>query len=163
MHSDGYKTADLWSGLFWIVLGGAIIANTASMPIPYNLGATFLTGPGFVPGVLGAGLMLLGVILSLRSRKANAKNPEDSEQRLSTWRPFAALVLMFVYASFLAFRQPFLPATIVFVALFVIVFNWQDRDTAARLKLLVGASVLGIATGFVVEFIFETLFYVRLP
>jgi hypothetical protein len=85
-------------------------------------------------------------------------------RQLSILHPLVALVLMLVYSIALALRQPFIPWTIGFVALFVIVFNWNDASTIQkRAKLVAGALVLALSTAFIVQFVFEDLFYVRLP
>ena len=158
--------ADFWAGLFWIVFGGAILAQSIMMPIPSHLGATVLTGPGLVPGALGAGLILLGAILILRvMRAAVIESPEGAvdPETVSVWRPLIACGLMVLYAWGLVERLPFVVLTIVFVSVFVIAFNWEDRSWADRAKTVAGALVVATATGFLLEFVFEGLFYVRLP
>lgn len=166
MQADTARRTDLWSGLFWIVLGGAIIAHAGTMPIPRHLGATALTGPGLVPALLGGTLGLLGAVLAIRSLHGRAVPGAEAQvdpATISNARAFAALVLMVIYAAALALRQPFLPWTIGFVALFVAAFNWHGRPARARLRLVAGALALGVATAVSVEFVFEELFYVRLP
>lgn len=166
MQADTARRADLWSGLFWIVLGGAIIAHAGTMPIPRHLGATVLTGPGLVPALLGGALGLLGAVLAIRGlRGVVVPGPDaaDDPASVSNARALAALLMMVAYAMALALRQPFVPLTVAFVALFVAAFNWRGRDAKARLRLAAGALALGVATALTVEFVFERLFYVRLP
>lgn len=156
--------ADRWTGLFWIVLGGAIIAYSSGMPIPRNLGATTLTGPGFVPMLLGGALALLGGSLTLRARRGgDAYAPDAPEGPISNGRAMVALVLMVAYAAALALRQPFIPGTILFVTLFVTVFNWADKSMQQRLKTACGALLLATITAIVIQFLFEQIFFVRLP
>lgn len=166
MQADSARRADLWSGLFWIVLGGAIIAHAGTMPIPRHLGATALTGPGLVPALLGGALGLLGAVLVVRAlRGVVVPGPDarDAPDSISNTRALGALLLMVAYAAALALRQPFVPLTVAFVALFVAGFNWRGRGVRARLRLAAGALALGGATALTVEFVFEQLFYVRLP
>lgn len=157
---------DLWSGLFWIVFGGAIIAYSVTMPIPRHLGATVLTGPGLVPALLGGALILLGAVLSVRALRGQSIEGADQQAEpdsVSAARALGALVLMFIYAAFLASRQPFVPCTVVFITLFVSAFNWAGRNLRGRVFLVAGALALGLAVAFAVEFVFETVFLVRLP
>jgi hypothetical protein len=75
-----------------------------------------------------------------------------------------ALILMVVYAAALILRQPFVPWTIGFIAFFVILFNWSGAiGLLRRAKLVGGALALGVCTAFIVQFVFEDVFYVRLP
>ncbi|WP_162164333.1 tripartite tricarboxylate transporter TctB family protein [Roseivivax isoporae] len=160
------RARDLWAGLGWMTFGAAIAAHATSMPIPRHLGATTITGPGLLPFMLGTGLALLGAILVLRSVRGQAVPGPDDEAdpaTVSNRRSFAALVLMFGYAAAFALRQPFVLCTVIFIWAFVILFNWREAWGAARLRLVAGALVLALAVGFSVEFVFENLFYVRLP
>ncbi|WP_265502652.1 tripartite tricarboxylate transporter TctB family protein [Paracoccus beibuensis] len=185
MQHDSDRRSDLWSGLFWIVLGLAIVVHSAGMPVPRNLGATTLTGPGFLPMILGGMLALLGVVLMIRARRAsgadaqtspapadqvpsgvvqaNAPEPDPAPEETSNMRAAIALMLMVAYAASLALRQPFIPCTTLFVTVFVTVFNWQDRNTGKRLSTIIGALLLAGATAIAIEFIFEQIFFVRLP
>lgn len=160
------RTLDLWAGLGWLVLGGAVAAHAATMPIPRHLGATTITGPGLLPFLLGAGLGLLGAILvvrSVRGRVVPGPDDEANPETVSNYRALAALVLMVGYAAAFALRQPFVPATVLFVWTFVTVFNWRETKGVSRLRLIGGALVLALAVGVSVEFVFETFFFLRLP
>ena len=160
------RQMDVWSGVFWIIFGGAIVACSASMPIPRHLGATILTGPGLVPSLLGGALMILGAVLSIRALRNRTVDWEDANtdpETVSNGRALAALVMMVGYAALLATRQPFLPATIAFVTAFVVAFNWEGRDGKSRAKVIAGALTLAVCTAVAVQFVFETLFFVRLP
>ncbi len=160
------RSTDFWGGLFWIALGSLIIVEAVGMPIPTHLGATVLTGPGLLPGVLGGALIVLGAVLSIRSLAGKvivggegAVDPAS----VSMPRALGAMVLMIAYGACLGTRQPFIPATIVFITLFIVAFNWQGRSRLGIAKVVAGALAVGVATAFIVEFVFEVVFLVRLP
>lgn len=158
--------ADFWTGLFWIVFGGAVLAQSTQFPIPRHLGASALTAPGLVPGALGAALILLGLILVVRARRGHVivgqDGPVDPEA-VSIGRPLIAAALMVAYAWALTVGVNFIPLTTVFVTVFVTAFNWQARATSSRIKTVIGSAVMAILFAFVLQFVFEQLFYVRLP
>lgn len=158
--------ADFWTGLFWIVFGGAIIAMSAQMPIPRHLGASAMTAPGLVPGLLGAALMMLGAVLSLRAWRGGAiESPEGAVDpaSVSTSRPLVAGAMMVSYALALTYGLPFIALTVVFVTLFILSFNWHGKTQRQRLITFVGALVMAAIFAATLEFVFEQLFYVRLP
>lgn len=158
--------ADFWTGLFWIIFGGAIIAMSAQMPIPRHLGASGMTAPGLVPGLLGGALLILGVVLSLRAwRGLTITGPDGvvDPATVSTLRPVVAGVMMVTYALALTIGLPFIALTVVFVTLFIATFNWRGRTQRQRMITLVGAAVMAAIFAGTLEFVFEQLFYVRLP
>jgi hypothetical protein len=74
------------------------------------------------------------------------------------------LALCLAYAIGLVGRVPFVVATFLFVATYVLVFEWQRRGRAGqRVRGFVLALVYGAATSIVVSTLFEQIFYVRLP
>mgnify|MGYP003114489716 CR=1 FL=1 len=158
--------ADFWTGVFWIVFGGAVLAQSTHFPIPRHLGATALTAPGLVPGALGVALILLGLVLALRARRGRTivgqDGPVDPES-VSIRRPLIAAALMVAYAWALTSGVSFIPLTTVFVTVFVTAFNWDARSTPSRVKTVVGSAVMAVIFAFVLQFVFEQLFYVRLP
>ena len=163
MQDQTTSRADLWSGLFWIVLGAAITVHSAGMPVPRNLGATTMTGPGFLPMLLGGALALMGLTLAVRALRAPRTDAPETAEPVSNGRAFLALVLMVAYAAALATRQPFVPSTVLFVTVFVTLFNWQGQDPGRRIRTVLGALAMAAACAFAIEFVFEQLFFVRLP
>lgn len=168
MQEKTSRRGDTLLGGFWIVFGTAVAFQSINMPVPRHLGATFLTSPGLVPALLGGALILLGAILCLRSLTGRTllSSEEDvaDPRQLAVLNPLIALVIMVGYAVALMLRQPFVPWTILFVTLFVVVFNWSSAASGRRkARLVAGALTLAVCTAFLVQFVFEDLFYVRLP
>jgi hypothetical protein len=68
--SEGGQSArsDLWGGVGWAGFGLAIIAASWRMDRFESMGAQLYTMPGFVPGMLGGALLLLGLVRMPPSR-----------------------------------------------------------------------------------------------
>jgi hypothetical protein len=78
----------------------------------------------------------------------------------------AFLVLGLAYAAGLVGRGgiPFWLATFVFVTGFVLVFDWtRRRDAGQTTKGVLFAVAIGAGTAFVVSYVFQEVFLVRLP
>jgi Tripartite tricarboxylate transporter TctB family len=160
-------TADLWSAIAWIVLGAAIVIGSWRMDRLEHLGATLYTAPGLVPGILGAGIALLGVILALRSRGGLAASPRKAARDAEaggTGRVAVVLVLCLGYAVGLVGHIPFWLGTFLFVALFIGYFEYpMRRERGQPLRGVAMAIVYGAATSAIVSLVFEKVFLVRLP
>jgi Tripartite tricarboxylate transporter TctB family len=114
-------------------------------------GAALYTAPGLVPGLLGLVLLVLGVVLALR-------RGGSSKSAALTWgNTPLVLALCLGYAAGLVGRMPFWLATFVFVTAFIALFEYPARRGMAL------APVYGAATSLVVTYLFETVFFVRLP
>ena len=170
--TEGGKTArsDIIGGVGWMVFGLLVLTEALRMDRFEQMGATLYTMPGFVPGMIGGVVMLLGAVLSLRGwrrRQAEAAaaaaaevaDPEDAP-RLLNQRTVATLVFTLAYALLLIGRVHFVVATTLFVGAFVWFFTPPEVSTMRR---AVFAVVGGIVTALVVYFVFQDVFLVRLP
>ena len=171
--SDGGKSArsDLLGGAGWIVFGLLIGVEALRMDRFTQMGSTLYTMPGFMPGLIGGVLMLLGTALAGRGwraprpeRQAGASiHPRAAEEppaRLFNTRAFVTLALTLGYALGLIGRVHFVLATTLFVTAFV----WLFTPPQTRpLRRAIAALAAGLGTALVVFFVFEDLFLVRLP
>lgn len=167
--SEGGKTArsDIYGGAGWIVFGGLILVESLRMERFTQMAPTIYTMPGFMPGLIGVVLMLLGAVLILRGvsrRRGEVAVPAaqggEPGEGLFNRRTVYTLALCLVYAVVLIGRVHFIFATSAFVAAFVWLFT--PADVSPR-KRIIAALITGIATAVSVDLIFEDIFLVRLP
>ena len=163
--SEGGKTArsDLWGGAGWVVLGLVIVIGSIRMERFESMGAQLYTMPGFVPGMIGCVVALLGLVLMLRgwARRAHetTANAGPAEPLLNR-RIVITMALSLVYAGLLIGRAPFWLVTALFVAAFVTFFAPADAPRARRATV---ALLAGVLTSTVVTLVFQYVFLVRLP
>lgn len=156
--------ADLWSAVFWIVLGGAIAVASWRMDRLEHLDAPTYTVPGLVPGLLGAVIALLGVLLGVRAVRQGA-GAGAAGVDVAAWRRVAlVLALCLGYAVGLVGRVHFWLGTFLFVVLFVLIFEYPQRRAHGQVpRGIVMALVYGAATSAIVSLVFARVFLVRLP
>lgn len=159
--TEGGKTArsDLWGGAGWLGFGLLILAESLRMDRFESMGAQLYAMPGFVPGLIGGLIALLGVVLMLRGLLQRGGAPAGTARLLNT-RVVITLALTLVYAGLLIGRAPFWLATALFVAVFVALFAPEGQTRARRALVSVMAGAL---TSAVVTLVFEQVFLVRLP
>lgn len=150
---------DLAAALVWMALAAAILAASFTMDRLERLGAKLYSAPGLVPGLLGLVLFVLGALLAARALRAGAlRDGRINASLRQGWGTTAlVLVLCLGYALGLVGRAPFWLATFVFVTAFIVLFEYP-----ARLRMAL-APLYGAVTSLAVTWLFETLFYVRLP
>ncbi len=166
--SEGGKTArsDLWGGAAWVGFGLLVVGESWRMDRFENMGAVLYTMPGFVPGMIGAFVALLGVVLMLRGwRRGVAEGRSGGEAPASAaplfnGRVLLTLLLSLLYAGVLIGRAPFWLVTALYVAAFVALFAPETHSRARRAGVAIAAGVL---TSAVVTLVFEQVFLVRLP
>jgi Tripartite tricarboxylate transporter TctB family len=166
-HDRPTPRADLWSALAWIVLGAAIVAGSWRMDRLEHLGATVYTAPGLVPGILGAVIALLGMLLALRSRAGLVAAPRRAAAEAEeggAGRVAVVLALCLGYAVGLVGHIPFWLGTFLFVTLFIGFFERpMRRERRQTVRGVAMAIVYGAATSAIVSLVFEKVFLVRLP
>lgn len=164
---EGGKTtrSDIWGGVGWVAFGLVILVEALRMDRFANMGATVYTMPGFVPGMIGVVIMVLGLILALRSwgRLKTAlppTEPRDPVEPIINGRIGFTILLTLVYAGGLIGRIPFWLATALFVSAFTWLFAPPDQSVQRR---LVHCVLAGVLTSAVVSIVFQEVFLVRLP
>lgn len=163
---------DLRSGLFWIALGALAMIASWRMDRLEQQGAAIYSAPGLWPGVVGLALALMGGVLVWRSRRRSRDAAPavgaSANAGLLPVRQFAlAAAMFFAYALLLVGRGlPFWLSTTLFVTAYILVFRRVHRDDANAVGIgrdAIVALICGLATSITVAYVFEHLFYVRLP
>lgn len=163
--TEGGKTArsDLLGGAGWVGFGLLILVASLRMDRYESMGAQVYTMPGFVPGIFGGVVALLGFVLMLRGwlrRSGEAAAATEPAEPLLNRRIVLTLVLTLIYAGLLIGRAPFWLVTALFVAAFVGVFAPEDQAPTRRAMV---ALATGVITSAVVTLVFQHVFLVRLP
>lgn len=176
--------ADFYSGLATLVIGLFALVESLRMPRLEHLNINPYTVPGLVPGLLGAILTVLGLVLLLRGLKGprvpadpapladpadpaaqSADHAQTGHWLTDSWkRVFLALGTTIGYAGFLFGQVPFVIATTIFVFTFTVGAEWLNRTRPRSLaKTAAWALLLALGMAFAVQYIFVELFRVRLP
>ena len=164
--------ADFIAAGVWVAFGLAVMIAAWRMDRLESQGATPYTAPGLVPGVLGAVLLLFGLLLALRAVRAGGHRLGAVRWALSRHtravvvRVGAFLALGLAYAAGLVGHAgiPFWLATFLFVTLSVLAFDWtRRRDAGQTIQGVRLAVAVGAGTAFVVSYVFQEVFLVRLP
>ena len=132
-----------------------------------RLSAAIYTAPGLVPGLLGAAIALMSVILMVRAVRAGALvHVRLPKLKIADhWRLIAAIVLGLGFAiGLVGHGPPFWLAAAIYIAVAVFVFQFPDRRREGTLaRGAAFAIVFGLIFGFAIHYLFQDLFLVRLP
>jgi len=158
--------ADLFAGLAFLGVALAIIIASLRMDRLERLQATIYTAPGLVPGILGLMLAVMALVLIARALRAGALTQSGlSFDVAAQWRLGVALVLCLGFAlGLVGHGLPFWLAAAIFVTLFVLIFQFQERRREGT--LLRGAAfavAYGLISGLAIHHLFQDVFLVRLP
>ena len=135
-----------------------------------HLRATIYTAPGLVPGLLGAAIGLMAILLmlrALRARRAGAGGMAARSRIADHWRLIATLVLCARTSriGLVGHGLPFWLAAAIFIA--VVRVRLPVRRPAAQAARSRAASrsrsSSASISGLVIHYVFQDVFLVRLP
>jgi hypothetical protein len=174
-----HLSADRLGGLIWVTFGAAVIYGSWVMDRLDSLKIPPATVPGLVPGLLGAGLLIFGLILMMRpvgtivetssfseaAPDLTAPESDASEQEFAWNRLFLSWAICMTYGSLLLGRGiHYWMLTAAFLLLHFLLLDETDRVPARpdRHRIIL-AALLAPVIATVVTLIFQYVFLVRLP
>lgn len=83
---------NFWAGVFFFCFG----AFELFLALQYELGSSSDMGPGYMPSLLGCGLMVLGLIILSSGLMVDGPDIEPSH-----WRPFVCIIAALLLFAFL--------------------------------------------------------------
>jgi putative tricarboxylic transport membrane protein len=163
--------ADLLTGIVLILGSLYVILESWRMPRMEHLGAHPLSVPGIVPAFLAVVLIVFAGVLVIRSVLAGGHRLGLSLAggravlaRPANRRLLLTALLTIGYAGGLLGRVPYRLATVLFIFVFVVLFEWERGLTARRhARRVAAAALLALLVTGAVSYAFERLFLVSLP
>jgi putative tricarboxylic transport membrane protein len=179
MKLANHLSADRIGGLIWVTFGAAVIYGSWVMDQLDSLKIPPATVPGLVPGLLGAGLLIFGLILMMRpvgtivetssfaeiAPDATAPESDASEQEFAWNRLSLSWTICMTYGGLLLGRGiHYWILTAAFLLLHFLLLDETDRVPAHpdRSRIIL-AALLAPVIATVVTLIFQYVFLVRLP
>jgi len=161
---------DFLSSIVLTLLGIGVLIESLRMPRLENLNVNPYTVPGVVPGFLGITLTLCGLFVLVRSVSRGGWKLGLTSRTCASWvgagafrRSIWTLLLTLIYALVLFPMLPFNFATPLFVFAFILSTEAMALGGWPRWQAILGGLVLAVVTGLVIGYVFQELFYVRLP
>jgi putative tricarboxylic transport membrane protein len=163
------RRGELLSAGFWALLGGAVLIASWRMDRLSDRGINPLSAPGLTPGVVGALMLVLALLLgwrALRGAEAQVTAADDTatEAARTTSRTLLAAGLCVLFALSLGRGLPFAAEAATFVFGFTCVFSWPTWRTERRIaRGLAQTLAIAVAAALAISWLFESVFLVRLP
>ena len=120
--------------------------------------------PGLLPIILGCAMTICAVVLYSQASSKTAGTPDLTFSRANFGQFFLILAVTLTYAVGLVGNVPFWLATLIFIAIFICVFEWPAEATTKNIIRLASiATAEGALVAVGVSMLFEKVFLVRLP
>jgi putative tricarboxylic transport membrane protein len=160
------RRAELLTAAAWGAAGTAILVASWRMNRLDDRGISPWSAPGLTPGVVGALMILLALVLALQARHAEASaDPVPAQDAGALRRTLLALALCFGFAGVaLGHGLPFVVEGAIFIFVFTTLFSLPVWRAERRIKrgLLQTLAIAVLASSFI-AWLFESVFLVRLP
>ena len=171
MKESNLPRADFITSIFLTLFGIFVFIVSINMPRFEEHNVNPYSVPGILPAFLGAIITLLGMVLLLRSIRQRGYLLGIGKKEVigffsdeSSRRIFLTLIISLLYGLVFLGRIPFYLATGIFVLAFVMIFEYQFKESFAsqRKKVLI-ALIMAVLVSGIVTAVFRYLFLVNLP
>ncbi|WP_339630899.1 tripartite tricarboxylate transporter TctB family protein [uncultured Sneathiella sp.] len=170
MSSPSMNKADFISSIVLTLFGVGVLVESLRLPRLENLNVNAYTVPGIVPGFLGLFLTLAGLFILIRSIKRGGYKMSLNKEQAVGWlgsamvkRTAITIAITLAYAILLFPHVPFWLATPIFIFVFVVATEAMKYGRLPAPVRLLTALVLAVVAGLVINYVFQDLFFVRLP
>jgi hypothetical protein len=161
---------ELRGGLVWTVFGIAVLALSWRMDRLEAQHINPYTVPGLLPGLLGIVMILLGGLLALRSWRRGGRfagAPGFAMSGESARRLALVIGLIVAYTVVLLGRGlPFWLGAAIYVTASIVLLQAPQRAAEGRrlsAREVIVALAIGLASGWIITWVFQDAFLVRLP
>jgi hypothetical protein len=162
--------SELRGGLAWMVFGIAVLALSWRMDRLEAQHINPYTVPGLLPGLLGIVTILLGGLMTLRSWRRGGRlvrGPQFALSAESARRLALVIGLIVAYTVVLLGRGlPFWLGATIYVTASIILLQAPQRAAEGRrlsAREVIVALAIGLASGWIITWVFQDAFLVRLP
>jgi putative tricarboxylic transport membrane protein len=158
------QRGNLVSAGVFAAAGAAILIASVRMDRLTDRGIEAWSVPGLTPGVVGALMIVLSLVLGLQALRMPATDGEPAVPG-GMRRAGLALLLCVLFAGItLGHGLPFVVEGAAFIFVFTSLFSWAEWRAAGRVVrgLAQTLAVAVLASAFI-SWLFESVFLVRLP
>jgi hypothetical protein len=171
MKASNMSRADFIMSIGLVIFGVAVLIGSIRMPRYAELEVNPFSVPGIVPGFLGIIVAFLGVVLLVRSILRQGDKLDLNRGTVvaffkdqSTRRLLLTLAVCLGYAFGVLNRIPYLIATILYILVFVVVFEYRwDKPVREQGRTFLMALLVSGIAGTATWATFRYLFLVNLP
>lgn len=171
MKQENMPKGDFVVSILLMGFGVWVVIHSIQMPRFEDMGANPFSVPGIVPGILGAIIFFLSLVVFIRSLRQKGFLLEVNRFAVSSFfkdpamqRMLLSSALCVVYGFVLVGRINYYLATFLFVLAFLIIFQFRSYTAASgRSKLVLMSLAQALLTAGIVGAVFRYLFLVDLP
>jgi putative tricarboxylic transport membrane protein len=170
---------DLVVALLWAAFGVIVFIASWRMERLEKLGIDRWSAPGLTPGVVGALIVVLALVLAWKAYRPgdiDAAEPDTEKSSVdgaddaglsaaTTRRTLLAAALCVLFAGItLGHGLPFVVEGALFILAFTAAFSWRAwRDEGRIGRGLLQTAAVAVAASVTISWLFESVFLVRLP
>ena len=169
-EARAFASRDQRDAIGWMVFGFAVLVLSIRMDRLEAQHINPYTVPGLLPGLLGIVMLGLGVLLGVRSWRRGGRllaGPQLATSGVAMRRLALVIGLIVVYTVVLLGRGlPFWFGATIYVVASILLLQAPQRAAEGRgvsVRDVVFSVAIGLAAGWIITFVFQDAFLVRLP